>query len=45
MPIIFHILINRLIIMTHSSKRKIKVKEQEQDNSERFAKKPQIIDD
>src|SRR6266498_5639488 len=45
MPITFRILINRLIIMTRPSKRKIKVKEQEQDNSERFAKKSQIIDD
>jgi hypothetical protein len=31
--------------MTRPSKRKIKVKEQEQDNSGRFAKKPQIFDD
>ncbi len=45
MPITFRILINRLIIMTRPSKRKIKVKEQERDNSGRFAKKPQIIDD
>jgi hypothetical protein len=31
--------------MTRPSKRKIKVKEQERDNSGRFAKKPQISDD